>query len=220
MERGLEDRFDHELHCRLDDAVFDHRDAQRSRPAVALRDLDPPDRLRAVAALPHGRPKLGQVQLLCLLKPLHALPIHTRCSGIGPDLPPGRRQRGGRVHLVDQTVPTSSFDAVLQRRHHAVRPHRGFHPRPIAGFCTLCSPRGHSWCFLCLVAHFPPPPSCPAFPRRGFAPRASRGSRRCGTTRALTPAAPRQPGRSLCLPCPAFRTSHPQPRDVPGSSLR
>jgi hypothetical protein len=57
----------------------------------------------------------------------------------------------------------------------------------------------------CLIAAFPHPPSCPAFPRRGFAVRTSRGWRRCGTMRALTPAVrshARQvsPLPSLCLP--------------------
>jgi len=75
------------------------------------------------------------------------------------------------------TVPTSSFDAVLQRRHHALRPHRSFHPRPVlAGFCTLCSPRGHCRCCLCLGLGHCASTFLPTFPRRGFAIRAFRGS--------------------------------------------
>src|SRR5262249_10775784 len=95
---------------------------------------------------------------------------------VGPDFLPGRLQRRGRKHLVHQTVPTSSFDAVLQRRHHALRPDRGFHPRPVlAGFCTLCSPRGHCRCSLCLDLGHCTSSFLPPFPRRGFAARAFRG---------------------------------------------
>jgi len=95
---------------------------------------------------------------------------------------PGRVVRAARLQRrrplasVYQTVPTPSFDAVDQRRHHAIRPDGRFHPRPVAGFCTLCSPRGHCRCCLCSHPFLPPPPSCPAFPRRGFATRAFHGS--------------------------------------------
>src|SRR6202008_659768 len=119
------------------------------------------------------------------------------------------------MHLVDQTVPATSFDAVLQRRHHAVGPHRGFHPRPVAGFCTLCSPCGHWRCFLCLVAHVSPPPSCPAFPRRGFAVRASRGSSPLRYY-AGSDSCRASPARQVSpLIRPAFRASRPPPRGAP-----
>src|SRR6266567_1497213 len=45
-ERRLEDRFQHELYRRLDNAILDRGYPQRSRLAVALRDVDPLDRLR------------------------------------------------------------------------------------------------------------------------------------------------------------------------------
>ena len=111
----------------------------------------------------------------------------------------------GRTHLVHQTVPTSSFDAVDQRRHHALRPDRGFHPRPVVGFCTLCSPSGHCRCCRLLLSVLHASTFLPAFPRPGFASRASRGLRRRGTMRALTPAGlarARQvsPLTPLCLP--------------------
>src|ERR1700719_4898272 len=64
----------------------------------------------------------------------------------------------------------------------------------------------------CLIAAFPHPPSCPAFPRRGFAVRASRGFRRYGTMRALTPAARSLAGRSLRLSAPPSR--HPAPHHL------
>ena len=110
-----------------------------------------------------------------------------------PGLPPGRRQRCRRVHLVHQAVPTPSFDAVLQRRHHALRPHRGFHPRPVAGFCTLFSRRRHCRCCLLPGSVLHASTFLPPFPRDGFASRPSRGSRRCSTMRALTPASLARP---------------------------
>ncbi len=175
-ERRLEDRLKRKLHCRLDNAILDRGYPQRSRLAIALRDLDPPDRLRPVTAVPQCRRKLGQIQFRVRLKPLDALAIHARCAFIGPDFFPGHIQRIGRIHLIHQTVPTTSFDAVRQRRHHAVGPDGGFHPRPVAGFCTLCSPRGHCRCCLCFRLSHSASTFLPTFPRCGFAFRTSRGS--------------------------------------------
>jgi hypothetical protein len=57
-ERRLEDRFKHKLHCSLDDTILDRGNPQRPRPAIALRYLYPPHRLRSVTALPQCRRKL------------------------------------------------------------------------------------------------------------------------------------------------------------------
>ena len=66
---------------------------------------------------------------------------------------------------------------------------------------------------LCLAhSTLPHPPSCPAFPRRGFALRAFRGLRRCGTMRALTPVALSQARQVSPVHPLAVQTSHPQPR--------
>jgi len=147
-EHRFEDRLECELHRRLDDAVLDRGNSQRPGPTITLRDLDPPDRLRPVTPVPQCRRKLGQIQLRTPFKPLDALTIHARRTFIGRDSLPSRIQRVGGEHLIHQTVPTTSFDAVHQRRHHALRPDCIFHPRPVAGFCTLCSPRGHCRCCL------------------------------------------------------------------------
>src|SRR5207245_11785346 len=50
------------------------------------------------------------------------------------------------VHFVDQAEPFTSFDAVCQRRQHALVPYRSFHPPPISsvGLCALCSHLRHS----------------------------------------------------------------------------
>jgi hypothetical protein len=98
----------------------------------------------------------------------------------------------GSVHFVDQAEPFTSFDAVSQRRQHALVPHRSFHPRPISALslCVLCSPCGHCrrFAFALLrcathVSTFLSP-----FPRHGFAFRTWRGFHRFGTMETLTPA--------------------------------
>ena len=204
VERRLEDRFDHQLQRRLRDAVFNHRDTQRPRPAIAFRDLHPSDRLRPVTARPQRRCELGQIDVRPRREPFEALPIHARRALVGPNLRPGRHQRCRRVHLIHQTVPPSSCDAVDQRRHHAFRPHRSFHPGPVPSFCTTFSLTGTAGARLLPCGHrastFLPP-----FPRPGFALPASRGLHRRGTMRALTPdglATSRQvsPLTPLCLP--------------------
>src|SRR6266478_4589156 len=65
------------------------------------------------------------------------------CSAL---LPPRGFQGRGPDDLVRQTEPLASFDAVDQRRHHAVRPNRRFRPAKVAvlGFCPLRSLRRHS----------------------------------------------------------------------------
>src|SRR5690554_4904209 len=191
-ERGLEDRFDDEFHRHLRDPVLDRRDAQRPGPAIVLGDFHSPDRLRAVGSLPQLGRQLAQILLRVCLEPLDAHTIHAGRAPIGPDTCPGRREGRRRVHLIDQTVPTSSFDAVDQRRHHALRPHRGFHPRPhweafcLQGFCTTFSRIGTGDALLPLRAHHAST-FLPTFPRSGFANRTSRDRSRSGTMRALTP---------------------------------
>src|SRR5712691_3606739 len=214
-ERRLEDRLKRELHCRLDDTILDRRDAQRSRPAVALRNLDPPDRLRTVIALPQSRRKLGQVHVFLRFEPLDAFAIHSRRAIVGQDSFPGRLQRRGRVHLVHQTVPVTSFDAVFQRRHHAVRPDRSFHPRLAMGFCTLFSPDGHCRCFRLLPSVHPASTFLPAFPRHSFAIRAFRRSSPLQYYAGSDPCRA-SPARQVSpFHLFAFRTSRPQPRRAP-----
>src|SRR5882672_3186978 len=111
------------------------------------------------------------------LKPLDALSIHTRGPVIGPNFLPGRLQCRWCKHLVHQTIPTSSFDAVDQRQHHTLRPYASFHPIIVCvleDFSALCSPCGHFRRCLCFrighrVSTFLPP-----LPRHGFATHAFR----------------------------------------------
>src|SRR6202045_1364624 len=215
-ERRLEDRFQGKLPRRLDDAILDRGYPQWSRPAVALRDLDPPDRLRTIAMLPQCRRKLGQIQFRMRLEPFDALAISPRRAFIGRDFLPGRFQRCGRTHLIHQTVPTTSFDAVNQRRHHADCPDRSFHPRPVAGFCTLCSPCGHCRSSLCFFPVHSTSTFLPTFPRHGFAFRAFHGYRRTRPMRAPTPSAPRR--RPRALPRAAPRPRDRSPHSIPSPS--
>jgi hypothetical protein len=65
-------------------------------------------------------------------------------------------------------------------------------------------------------------PSCPAFPRGGFASRPSHGlmhQGRSGTTRALTPGRLAHAGQVSPLSCLAVRASHSQPRNAAPASL-
>jgi len=108
------------------------------------------------------------------------------------------------------------FDAVDQRRHHAFRPYRCFHPRPFAvasGFCTLCSPYGHYRCFLLPRSVFHASTFLPTFPRRGFAFRASRSSSPLQYYTGSDPclALARQTG---LFAYPALPSGHPVPTHV------
>src|SRR6266849_6693831 len=62
-------------------------------------------------------------------------------------LPPRTARRSGHPPPPPLcSAPLASFDAVGQRRHHAVRPNRRFRPANLAvlGFCPLRSLRRHS----------------------------------------------------------------------------
>lgn len=103
----------------------------------------------------------------------------------------GKRALPAR-HGVDQTEPFVSFDAVIQRRQHAFRPNGAVDPVPVSrldgrslpSLCRHCRSFIHA--LVPLGSHAST--FLPAFPRCGFAFRASRGLRRVGTTQALTPA--------------------------------
>ena len=149
---------------------------------------------------------------------LDALSVDTRRAAVGFDLLPSPRQRLSSIDLVDETEPLIAFDAVIQRRQHAIRPDVAVDPRPFTGTVRrgLLSPLGHSrrFAFALASSGFHASTFLPHFPRRGFAFRAFQtgrvrfrrgslpGSRTsvslglchdalllsCGTTQALTPA--------------------------------
>src|SRR5262249_17261903 len=113
-ELHLEYRLNDELQRRLHDPILDRRYAQRPRPAIAFPYLPPFDRLRALTAPPQPAGKPTQIQFRLPVEPLDTLTIDARCAFVGLDPGPGRLQRFRRHHLVDQTEPTSSFDADCQ----------------------------------------------------------------------------------------------------------
>jgi hypothetical protein len=125
-------------------------------------------------------------------KSLHTLSVNSCGSAVPFHLLPCRLKRLGSVHFVDQAEPFPSFDAVFQRRQHALIPHRSFHPPPISavGLCALCSPYGHCrrLAFALLRCETHASTFLPPVPRRSFALCASRRFRRFGTMKALTPA--------------------------------
>jgi hypothetical protein len=67
----------------------------------------------------------------------------------------------------------------------------------------------------CFIPSVPHPPSCPPSLGTVLLSALSAAHHRCSTIRALTPAAPRQRDRPLCLPRFAFGASRPQPRRAP-----
>ena len=214
-ESSFEDRLDHEPDRLLDDAILDRRNAQRSRPAIAFRNVHSLDDLRAVRALPQRRRQLRQIEL-CLRRELaDRLPIHARSTFVRTNLRPCDRQRSGREHLVHQTEPFAAFDPVDQGRQHPLRPHRSFGPREHGtGLCTVRSPLGHSRCCLCFSRSLHGSTFLPTFPRPGLCyPCLSRPHPgRIGPMRALTPgelAHPSGLSASFALP-----SEHPTPTHV------
>jgi hypothetical protein len=96
----------------------------------------------------------------------------------------------------------ASFDAVAQRRQHALRPNRGFHQRPsaIVRVCAECSPRGHSRHCELPRPGFHASTFLPPVPQHGFAFRTCGPDCDRGTMKALTPAPVHRRGRSPRLP--------------------
>src|SRR5262249_35319704 len=125
-------------------------------------------------------------------KSLHALTVYSCRPSVRLHFMPCRLKRLGSVHFVDQAEPFPSFDAVFQRRQHALTPHRSFHPRPIpaVSLCALCSPLGHCrrLAFALLRCETHASTFLPPVPQHSFAFCASRDFRRFGTMKALTPA--------------------------------
>jgi hypothetical protein len=138
--------------------------------------------------------------------------------GCARDFPPRHRQGRRSDDLIHQTVPLAPFDAVAQRRHHALGPDRCFRPPPLtaaAGFCPLRSRFRHSRGGLLPHSGLRTSNFLPPFPRRGFASRPSHGPRPHRYYEGCDSCRLHQIGRSLRLlrfAVPAFR---PQPRKLP-----
>ncbi len=130
----------HELDRRLDDAVLDRAGSPVVASCHRLSECPPVSPLRPITSFRSSRLSSAKYvsapaairSTLCPSTP--AAPLLPRT------LPPADASVSGRVHLVHQTVPLASLDAVHQRRHHALRPHRGFHPRSSRGLLHLVQP--------------------------------------------------------------------------------
>src|SRR5262249_24498734 len=187
------------------DTVFDHRNPQRTKLPAPFGNLHSSYRLWSVGSVLKSRTQLLKIPLRPHRKPLYTLSVHSRSSPVCLDPLPCRPKRLGSVHFVDQAEPFPSFDAVLQRRQHAFVPHRSFHPRPVAAVC-LCALRSllrpyRRLALALLGCRTHASTFLPPFPRRSFAFCASRGSRRFGTTKALTPAPLTTPSAGLPASC-------------------
>ena len=147
--------------------------------------------MRPVAAVLQTVLKFAQIPVGLRHEPFDALAVHPGCPVVAGDFPPPRLEGRRSDGLVHQTVPLASFDAVAQRRHHALGPDRCFRPPPrfaAVGFCPLLSPFGHSRGGL--LRHSRPRTSnfLPSFPRGGFATRPSPRPRPYrGNMKAVTP---------------------------------
>jgi hypothetical protein len=92
-----------------------------------------------------GLPSLRTVQAVL---PHTALRSTVSTSGLArysPGSIKGEEPKVGEegIHLIHQTVPSSSWHPVIQGRQHPLGPHRPFHPVPRPGFCFAFSRRRH-----------------------------------------------------------------------------
>jgi hypothetical protein len=118
-EVRLVDRVQH-LHQRpLDDLVLECRDAERPLPAVGLRDVLPPRRLRPVAAAHHAAVQVADV---AIERARILLPRHPVDAGSRPCLElmegPGQQLRRHVVHQRGEPfipVPLCCFSYAGQR---------------------------------------------------------------------------------------------------------
>src|SRR5437773_7433389 len=139
-ELPLKDRLQHKLKRRLHDAVFNHRNPQRTKLPASFGNFHAPHGLWPVGSSLKRCTQFLKIHLPPCRKPLHALSVYSCCARVPLYLLPCRPKRLGSVHFVDQAEPFTSFDAVLQRRQHALIPHRSLHPRPVPAMC-LCALR-------------------------------------------------------------------------------
>ena len=121
-------------------------------------------------------------------KSFDALAVNSGRSCVCRYLPPCNPKGLQAVYFIDQTEPFASFDAVFQRRQHAFRPDRGFHP--LRSFRALFSRFRHCrhFTFVLPFTGFHASAFLPHFPWRGFAIRAFRDYGRYSIIKALTSA--------------------------------
>jgi len=133
MKDRLQGRLQKATDDRLGDAIGDRRNAQRPRPAIRLRNVDPPHRRRKVAPRGHPIPELVEVAREVGLEVRNRLSIHSSRSLVGlytleglPHLPFGDRER---LCLVHGLLPKTGWPAAQaeQRSPFAPAPLLGLH---------------------------------------------------------------------------------------------
>src|SRR5258708_40352476 len=112
LELVLKDRLDHQLQGRLNDAVFYSGDTERAT-SFTFRYVNAPHRLRTIATILQCMRQFSEVSGPCLRESLHAHAVHSRRPGVLLDLSPSQRERVQAKHLVNQTMPFTSFNSVL-----------------------------------------------------------------------------------------------------------
>ena len=142
----LEDGLQHVTQRPLNDSVTNRGDTQRPllrRPGLV--DELPPNHLRPERVPAQVLVDVRQVLVASSLEFLNRHVIHARRPLVPRDPFKGRQQVGRCVDLVNQAEPNAALHALFEGRQHAVRPDRGFHPRPPApDVSDLRRPCGHS----------------------------------------------------------------------------
>src|SRR5215467_8958087 len=109
----LKDRLQHKLKLCLNDAVFHHRNSQRTKLPPPFGNLHSSDGLWPVGSLLKCCAQFLQIHLRPCRKSLHTLSVNSCGSTVRLYFLPCRFKRLDSVHFVDQAEPFSSFDAVF-----------------------------------------------------------------------------------------------------------
>src|SRR5215467_1621918 len=151
MKHWLQDRLQIMTDDLLSDAIGDRRDAQRPRPTIRFRDIDP-HRRRKVAPRGYPIPEFVEVAREVGLKVRNRLSIHSSRSLVGlhtlegfPDLSLRDRERLCLVHgllpqPVGQRPRLNNATPSLQPHYRAFRATTGC-STPVAAY-RYCRPRG------------------------------------------------------------------------------
>jgi hypothetical protein len=156
----LENRFYHYLQRRLDDAIFDRWYSQRTLLAGTFGNFYAFDRLGLIGSRCQRLRKFLKIRCRPVFKPLYTLAVHACRTLVASYFAPCNFKGAHTRHFVDQAEPLTSFDAVFQRRQHALEASAQLW----ASVPCLASPRrgtADTVRMHCLFLEFTHPPSCP-----------------------------------------------------------
>jgi hypothetical protein len=108
-ELNFKDWLDNHLQRRLDNAVLDRGDPQRTRFPVRLGDFHPFDRARPVCPRLQLSVKFQEISFRSVSEPLNALAIHASRPFVPRNALPRGLQSGRTDELVYQTEPFATF---------------------------------------------------------------------------------------------------------------